>query len=78
MNNIPDGAYDVFFTTGADWDGGAFTRSCTFKRQEKSGAFSTQWKTGGAYTYSILSITLHPVPDGTVPIADVPPSSFPK
>jgi hypothetical protein len=41
MNNIPDGTYDIFFASGADWDGKEFTRSCTFQRFDKPATFAT-------------------------------------
>lgn len=77
MTNIPDGAYDIFFTTGEDWDGAAFTRSCSFQRFDHPANFTTS-KTRREITYTRLSITLQPVPDGTAQTVDVPPDSFPK
>jgi hypothetical protein len=77
MANIPDGTYDVFYTSGADWDGGQFTRSCTFWRLDKTATFTTT-KTQSGIQYVKFSITLHPVPNGNTQLVDVPPDSFPK
>lgn len=77
MTNIPDGTYDVFFTSGADWDGGAFTRSCAFQRFDTTATFATQ-KTKRGTTYKTYSATLHSVPGGNTQIVNVPPGSFPK
>jgi hypothetical protein len=41
MTNIPDGTYDIFFTSGIGWDGSEFTRSCTFQRFDKPATFTT-------------------------------------
>ncbi len=77
MTNIPDGTYDVFFTSGADWNGDEFTRSCTFQRLDKTATFTTT-KTQRGINYIKFSVTLHPVPGGNAQVVDVPPDSFPK
>jgi len=77
MANIPDGTYDVFYTSGADWDGEEFTRSCAFWRLDKTATFTTT-KTQRGVQYVKFSITLHPVPNGNTQLVDVPPDSFPK
>lgn len=77
MVNIPDGTYDIFYTSGTDWDGGAFTRSCAFQRFDTTATFVTQ-KTRRGTTYKKYSATLHSVPGGNTQIVNVPPDSFPK
>lgn len=77
MANIPDGTYDIFYASGADWDGGQFTRSCVFWRFDKTAAFTTT-KTQSGIQYVKFSITLRPVPNGNTQLVDVPPESFPK
>jgi hypothetical protein len=77
MANIPDGTYDIFFTSGADWDGGEFTRSCTFQRFDKAATFATT-ETQNRITYTKLTVILYPSPNGNAQVVDVPPDSFPK
>jgi hypothetical protein len=77
LTNIPDGNYDVFFTSGSDWDGGAFTRSCTYEHAEKSWTFTTK-PTRDGLTYTIVELKLRGGSDSNVSLVDVPPSSFPK
>lgn len=77
LTNIPDGNYDVFFAAGSDWDGGAFTRSCSYEHAEKTWTFTTKPVRGGV-TYSIVTLKLRGGPDANVTLVDVPPSSFPK
>jgi hypothetical protein len=71
MSYIPDGTYGIFFTSGADWDGREFTRSCTFQRFDKPVTFPA-----GRTMY--LTVVLHPVPNGNAQVVDVRPGSFPK
>lgn len=77
MTNIPDGTYDIFFTSGTDWDGSEFTRSCTFQRFDKPATFTTT-ETQNEITYTHLTVVLYPVPNGNSRVFDVPPDSFPK
>lgn len=77
MANIPDGTYDIFFTSGADWDGKEFTRSCTFQRFDKTATFATT-ETQRRITYTKFSVILHLVPNGNSRVVDVPPDFFPK
>jgi hypothetical protein len=77
MNNIPDGTYDIFFASGADWDGKEFTRSCTFQRFDKPATFATT-ETQHRITYTELTVVLSPAPNGNTRVVEVPPGSFPK
>jgi hypothetical protein len=77
MTNIPDGTYDIFFTSGTDWDGNEFTRSCTFQRFDKPATFTTT-ETQNEITYMHLTVVLYPTPNGNSRVVDVPPDSFPK
>jgi hypothetical protein len=38
------GTYEVFFKTGADWDGRGFTRDCAYERFEQSFDQSSNWR----------------------------------
>jgi outer membrane murein-binding lipoprotein Lpp len=77
MDNIPDGTYDIFFTSGADWDGNEFTRSCTFQRFDKTATFTTT-ETPHKITYTKLTVILYPTVNGNSQTVNVPPDSFPK
>lgn len=77
LTNIPDGNYDVFYTSGSDWDGGAFTRSCTYKHAEKTWPFTTT-STRRGVTYSILELKIRGGSEANTSVVDVPPGSFPK
>lgn len=77
MSNIPDGAYDVFFTSGTDWDGGQFTRSCAFQRFEATATFTTT-TTMSEVEYTTYQMTLQPSPSGNARVVTVSPDSFPK
>ena len=74
ITGIPDGSYELYFTLGEDWDAeqGAFTRRRDLSRFEESFPF-----TSTATTYSVWSVTLHPVPGGTADSQDVPENQFP-
>jgi hypothetical protein len=75
ITGIPDGNYELFFTLGEDWDAaqGAFTRRRDLSRFEESFPF-----TSTPTTYSVWSVTLHPVPGGTANSQDVPANQFPN
>ncbi len=77
LNGIRDGMYDVFFTTGADWDGAAFTRSCAFERFDETVTFATG-HTKREITYTTYSATLQPIPSGNIRTVEVQPESFPR
>ena len=72
MSNIPDGTYDIFYTSGEDWDGGQFTRSCGFRHVDTTAKFTT---TDTQYTIYSLEIQ---TTDGNIQDIAVPPDSFPK
>ncbi|MBV8541905.1 MAG: hypothetical protein JO268_15430 [Pseudonocardiales bacterium] len=77
MADVPDGTYDIFLTSGTDWDGREFTRSCAFQRFDATASFTTT-KTQRGIRYTIFSVTLQPVPNGNTRIVDVSPDSLPK
>jgi hypothetical protein len=74
ITGIPDNTYDLYFTLGEDWDSeqARFTRGTSRSRFEESFPFTTT-----ATTYSIWSVTLHPVPGGTAGAEPVPEDEFP-
>jgi hypothetical protein len=74
ITGVPDGSYDLYFTVGEDWDGqqGAFTRKRRLSRFEDPLPFTTTDS-----TYSVWSVTLHPVAGGTASTETVPEGAFP-
>ena len=76
---IPDGAYDLFFNSGAGWDEQlrTFTRACEFSRFDDPTEFVTT-DTAGGIQYTIHTITLQPVIGGTADVSKVDPEAFPK
>ncbi|MBN1640821.1 MAG: hypothetical protein JXA09_06275 [Anaerolineae bacterium] len=74
LTGIPDGTYELYFTLGEDWDAeqAQFTRKRRLSRFEDLFPFTTT-----ATTYSIWSVTLHPVAGGTGATESVPEGQFP-
>lgn len=79
VGQINDGSYEMFYTSGDDWDGQlkTFTRSCQFKRFEKSAEFTTTQIKGGI-RYTVESIGLQPAIGGNARTTVVPAQSFPR
>jgi endonuclease YncB( thermonuclease family) len=73
ITGIADGTYDVFFTTGTDWDGSVFTRDADFQKFEDPLEYSTT-----SSSYTTWSLTLHTVIGGTAQTDEVDPNAFPK
>jgi hypothetical protein len=73
MKGIRDGTYYLYFSTGAEWNGRAFTTTPSHQKFEDAFEFTT-----GATTYSTWSVTLHGVVGGTAAAEDVDESEFPK
>ncbi|MFJ2582534.1 hypothetical protein [Kitasatospora aureofaciens] len=74
IEGVEDGTYDVFFSGGVDWDGGAkaFTQSCRFSKFQDTLAFET------GRTYTSWSITLQPTVGGNAKTDDVDAKNFPQ
>jgi hypothetical protein len=75
LTGIPDGTYKLFFTLGEDWDSleAIFTRRRDLSRFDDPFPFTTT-----ATTYTIWSVTLHPVTGGTADTEPVPEDEFPE
>jgi hypothetical protein len=75
---IPDGAYQIYITSGRDWDENArlFTRECQFYKFDEPAGFTTTSDTTG-YSSTAYKITLTPVPGGDASVSPVDPESFP-
>jgi hypothetical protein len=78
VKGIRDGTYEIFFTTGADWDSQnrTFTRDHTFQRFDDTLNFTTT-KTSTEIRWSTWTITLHSVIGGTANASEVNPNDFP-
>ena len=76
---VADGTYQVYYTTGADWDGSQhlFTRYCDFEKLNKAIDFTTTPQSSGATGYTTEQITLNPVFGGNVTASRVPADKFP-
>jgi hypothetical protein len=79
VEQISDGSYDLFFTSGTDWDEQlkSFTRSCQFERFAESAEFTTKSVKGGIQ-YTVQSIGLKPSIEGNARTESVSPQSFPQ
>jgi ABC-type arginine transport system ATPase subunit len=55
IHGIPDGSYDVYVETGADWDSAAksFTRGCQYQKFDPPLYFRTTTSTSTIYTISV-------------------------
>ncbi|PWK39293.1 hypothetical protein [Actinoplanes xinjiangensis] len=70
---IKDGTYQVFVSSGADWDGKRFTRDCQFSKFDSSFKFTTTSR-----QYTIWELSLKAVLGGNARSSDVDPDSFPS
>jgi hypothetical protein len=79
VEQISDGSYDLFFTSGTDWDNQlkTFTRSCKFERFAESAEFSTKPIKEGIQ-YTVQSIGLQPTIQGNARTESVSSQSFPR
>jgi hypothetical protein len=75
---VPDGTYQIYFTSGSDWDsaGHVFTRDCGFQKFDTPTSFTTS-TSGNMINYTEDQITLNPVVNGNATTSDVPPGQFP-
>lgn len=78
VDNINDGSYELFYTSGIDWDNQlrTFTRSCLFKRFETPAEFTTAPIKGGIkYTTQAVRLQSRTGENGPT---TVPAQSFPR
>ena len=76
---VADGAYQVYYTTGADWDRSEhlFTRYCDFERLNKTIDFTATPQSNGVTDYTTEQITLHTIFAGNITASRVPADKFP-
>lgn len=79
VEKINDGNYELFYTSGIDWDDqlDTFTRSCQFERFEAPAEFTTISIRGGV-EYTVQSVGLQPRIGGNARTLTVPAQSFPR
>jgi hypothetical protein len=76
--SVADGTYQVYYTTGSDWDSREhlFTRFCDFEKLNKNIAFTTT-QGSGVSRYTTEQITLNTVFAGNVTASKVPADKYP-
>jgi hypothetical protein len=72
MKGLRDGAYELYFSTGEEWNGKAFTVGPRRLKFEDTFEFTT-----GATMYTSWRVTLHGVAGGTAAAEQVDESQFP-
>ncbi|MGH3855621.1 MAG: hypothetical protein ACRDR6_19450 [Pseudonocardiaceae bacterium] len=79
VGQINDGSYELFYTSGADWDNQlkAFTRSCQFERFDQTAEFTTTSVSNGI-EYTEQTVGLQPSINGNARTEPVPADSFPR
>jgi hypothetical protein len=75
VTGVKDGTYDIYMTSGTDWDpvGPGFSRDCGFSKFDDPLAFKT---TNSQYT--IWTLTLKASAAGNASTAEVNPDEFPQ
>ena len=73
MFDIGDGVYQIYFTTGSDWDGNQFTQGASYQRFEDTLPYETT-----ATTCNIWNVTLHGVVGGNAATEGLPADQFPR
>jgi hypothetical protein len=76
LTGVPDGDYDLFYTTGRDWNGplATFSRHCEFHRFTTPTSFSTSAVPGGS-AYTVQSIVLNTETESADPNSAVDPDT---
>ncbi|WP_322750853.1 MULTISPECIES: hypothetical protein [unclassified Frankia] len=77
-DGIPDGTFDVFFTTGTDWEAAAsrFTRDCDFSKFDQPLSYQTKYYSTQTQ-YTTFTLTLYKSVGGNASTSSVDPDSFP-
>ena len=76
MGGIFDGRYQVYFSTGKEWNGKEFTVGAVHQKFRDFLIFTTQ-VTNDVIKYTTWKITLHKVPGGTAETDRVDRKDFP-
>lgn len=70
---IKDGTYQVFISSGADWDGKRFSRNCQFSKFDDNFKFTTTSR-----QYTIWELSLKVAFGGNASSSEVDPDAFPN
>jgi hypothetical protein len=75
VSGVRDGTYQIFLTSGADWDAAAagFSRICSYQKFADTFQFTTTSR-----QYTQWTITLKASVGGNARTDDVPPGDFPS
>lgn len=76
VSGITDGIYQIYFSTGSEWNGREFTVNASYRKFRDMLAFETR-VSDDTITYTIWRITLHPVAGGTAATDNVGRDNFP-
>ncbi|MBX6388720.1 MAG: hypothetical protein IRZ08_06935 [Frankia sp.] len=78
VDKLPDGALEVYYTTGNDWDevNQRFTRDCEFKKFDAPLEYRTR-DLGSSLEYTIFELIVYGMGDTSVASSIVPPDAFP-
>jgi uncharacterized protein YgiM (DUF1202 family) len=76
VGGISDGTYQVYFSTGTEWNGKEFTVNAMYQKFRDILSFTTK-VTNDVITYTTWKITLHPVAGGTAATDRVGRNDFP-
>jgi len=78
VTGIRDGSYQIYYTTGVDWDpkARAFTRECAFERFDDTFKFKTT-QSATQVEWTTWSVSLQPVAGGNANTTAVDPGKFP-
>ena len=77
VGGISDGRYQIYFSTGNEWNGKEFTVNAVYQKFRDMLSFTTQ-VTDDLITYATWKITLHPVAGGTAATDRVGRNDFPS
>lgn len=80
IKGIRDRTYNLYFTTGSDWNGKVFLTSVTHHLFEDSFKFTTRVTTTATTrttTYMKWNVSLQPVKGGTAKVDEIAESDFP-
>lgn len=76
IRGITDGLYQIYFSTGSEWNGREFTVNASYRKFRDMLRFETR-VSGDTITYTTWRITLHPVAGGTAVTDNVSRENFP-
>ncbi len=76
VNNIKDATYNLYFSTGSDWNGKEFLSSPTYQRFQDALVFTTKTTATGR-VITALNFSLQTAAGGNPPVINIAKSDFP-